>query len=202
MMRPLLGGVAERLNATVLKTVDGRPSVGSNPTPSARITTQALKMLGFFILCVFQYAIEHWQPSCLPVYIVLDTFLVSSRGLGSGWRRYVMVPPLFDNQATCYRPAPVFTSLAPIADENCFQSCRASSLLYRSWIAGWDKRRKYAANDSLFLSKGWAGWLLPVGTVGKKTSPRKKSPRKTSGKKRSCLWWSANHCWQRHRGNW
>ena len=59
MMRPLLGGVAERLNATVLKTVDGRPSVGSNPTPSARITTQALEMLGFFIFCVFQYAIGY-----------------------------------------------------------------------------------------------------------------------------------------------
>ena len=29
------GGVAERLNAPVLKTGDGRPSVGSNPTSSA-----------------------------------------------------------------------------------------------------------------------------------------------------------------------
>jgi hypothetical protein len=29
------GRVAERLNAPVLKTGDGRPSVGSNPTPSA-----------------------------------------------------------------------------------------------------------------------------------------------------------------------
>ncbi len=32
----LHGGVAERLNAPVLKTGDGRPSVGSNPTPSAK----------------------------------------------------------------------------------------------------------------------------------------------------------------------
>ena len=29
------GRVAERLNAPVLKTGDGKPSVGSNPTPSA-----------------------------------------------------------------------------------------------------------------------------------------------------------------------
>jgi hypothetical protein len=34
--RRMHGGVAERLNAPVLKTGDGRPSVGSNPTPSAK----------------------------------------------------------------------------------------------------------------------------------------------------------------------
>ena len=31
----LIGGVAERLNALVLKTSKGQPFVGSNPTPSA-----------------------------------------------------------------------------------------------------------------------------------------------------------------------
>ena len=30
------GGVAEWMKATVLKTVEGKPSVGSNPTASAR----------------------------------------------------------------------------------------------------------------------------------------------------------------------
>lgn len=38
MMRRF-GGVAEWLKAPVLKTGDGRPSVGSNPTPSARNET-------------------------------------------------------------------------------------------------------------------------------------------------------------------
>jgi hypothetical protein len=31
------GGVAERTNAAVLKTAVGQPTVGSNPTPSARL---------------------------------------------------------------------------------------------------------------------------------------------------------------------
>ena len=41
------GGVAEWPNALVLKTSDGRPSVGSNPTPSA-IQEPALAECGFF----------------------------------------------------------------------------------------------------------------------------------------------------------
>jgi hypothetical protein len=50
----LHGGVAERLNAPVLKTGDGRPSVGSNPTPSANIKAHLGRsfvkcLMGFFI---------------------------------------------------------------------------------------------------------------------------------------------------------
>ena len=35
LVTPIHGGVAERLNAPVLKTGNGKPFVGSNPTPSA-----------------------------------------------------------------------------------------------------------------------------------------------------------------------
>ena len=42
------GGVAEWPNAPVLKTGDGRPSVGSNPTPSAKQEARARKSAGFF----------------------------------------------------------------------------------------------------------------------------------------------------------
>jgi hypothetical protein len=50
----LHGGVAERLNAPVLKTGDGRPSVGSNPTSSANTKAHLGKSfvkrrMGFFI---------------------------------------------------------------------------------------------------------------------------------------------------------
>lgn len=37
---PTSGRVAERLNAAVLKTVDVKASVGSNPTPSARLKSE------------------------------------------------------------------------------------------------------------------------------------------------------------------
>ena len=57
------GGVAERLNATVLKTVDGRPSVGSNPTPSARIKAQARCVLGLFHRYALGYAISERERS-------------------------------------------------------------------------------------------------------------------------------------------
>jgi hypothetical protein len=51
------GGVAERLNAPVLKTGDVRPSVGSNPTSSAifKEKAQAVTRLGFFCICGIWY---------------------------------------------------------------------------------------------------------------------------------------------------
>lgn len=42
------GGVAERLKATVLKTVDGQLSVSSNLTSSAISNTKPLIFKGFF----------------------------------------------------------------------------------------------------------------------------------------------------------
>jgi hypothetical protein len=36
------GGVAERLNAAVLKTAEPKGSVGSNPTPSASLKTSQI----------------------------------------------------------------------------------------------------------------------------------------------------------------
>ncbi len=53
------GGVAERLNAPVLKTGDGRPSVGSNPTSSAIYIAQLIDSVGLFCICDFQYASEY-----------------------------------------------------------------------------------------------------------------------------------------------
>jgi hypothetical protein len=40
------GGMAERFNAPVLKTGDPQGSVGSNPTPSARLIFNDLQIIG------------------------------------------------------------------------------------------------------------------------------------------------------------
>ncbi len=53
------GGVAERLNAPVLKTGDGRPSVGSNPTSSAIHIAQPIDSVGLFCIRDFWYASEY-----------------------------------------------------------------------------------------------------------------------------------------------
>jgi hypothetical protein len=56
------GGVAERLNAPVLKTGDGRPSVGSNPTSSAIYIAQLIDSVGLFCICNF----------CIPLGVPLN----------------------------------------------------------------------------------------------------------------------------------
>jgi hypothetical protein len=72
------GGVAERLNATVLKTVDGQPSVGSNPTPSAKLKERdlglALLLCDFYRVCVMTSASFHgfsWLD-IQPDFVVLN----------------------------------------------------------------------------------------------------------------------------------
>ncbi len=60
------GGVAERLNAPVLKTGDGRPSVGSNPTSSAifKEKAQAVTCLGFFVSGISTDIDDNNGPGC------------------------------------------------------------------------------------------------------------------------------------------
>ena len=45
------GGMAERLKAAVLKTAEAQASVGSNPTPSARLGGDTPQRWGGTLLC-------------------------------------------------------------------------------------------------------------------------------------------------------
>ena len=58
------GGVAERLNAPVLKTGIGKPIVGSNPTPSASLNTP-LSEAGELIICPLRTFLPA-PPAALP----------------------------------------------------------------------------------------------------------------------------------------
>ena len=78
-MRHWKGGVAEWLKATVLKTVDGRLSVSSNLTSSAKFKTKPLICKGFFRLqfavykLVYKSAVAQNQrlTSFTTIYMVL-----------------------------------------------------------------------------------------------------------------------------------
>ena len=73
------GGVAERLKATVLKTVDGQLSVSSNLTSSAISNTKPLIFRGFFMPVFF--GIQIGIPNEKRAYCI---YFLHRLGLGAG----------------------------------------------------------------------------------------------------------------------
>ena len=62
----ILGGVAERLKAAVLKTVECQSSVGSNPTPSARKFNRVEFhgwLMAFGLWLIGSYCFSQWLPA-------------------------------------------------------------------------------------------------------------------------------------------
>lgn len=66
------GGMAERPNAPVLKTGDGKPSVGSNPTPSA-IRRYGVTVTHQTSNLVLRVQVPLSAPCCVGVVELADT---------------------------------------------------------------------------------------------------------------------------------
>ncbi|WP_161772506.1 hypothetical protein, partial [Aeromonas hydrophila] len=68
-------GVAERLNAPVLKTGDGRPSVGSNPTSSAIYSAKkAIRKGGLFAIQILAFILTV-VGQAIFIHVYSDTWL-------------------------------------------------------------------------------------------------------------------------------